>query len=239
MKSLFRVVRYSGVGVFFAGILSVLAGCTEREGILGLLLLILLQFCSGPMEMEETGTGPLAGMQFTDFTSATPDIIGPITCTSPGGGGGGGTPIVTAFIPNLDERGLGFSGNVTGGPGSITIAVDNGKLTISTTDTCNTTSIYINFSDSSDTNSVDFSAFSQVHLRVASITGGPVTGCEIIVTDDVAGPGITSAPFDLSVGDTSVSIAGGINMNAMNRIGFGFCDFNGPTTIVIESFHIE
>ena len=53
MKPLFRAIRYSSVGVFFAGIISVLAGCSEREGVLGLLLLILLQFCSGPEPMPD------------------------------------------------------------------------------------------------------------------------------------------------------------------------------------------
>ncbi len=53
MKSLFRAIRYSSVGVFFAGIISVLAGCTEREGVLGILLLVLLQFCSGPAAMPD------------------------------------------------------------------------------------------------------------------------------------------------------------------------------------------
>ena len=63
MKSFFQFIRYSTVGVFFAGIVSVLAGCTEREAGLGLVLLILLQFCSGPIDdgMDDgalTATGP-------------------------------------------------------------------------------------------------------------------------------------------------------------------------------------
>ncbi len=70
MKSIFRVIRYSSVGVFFAGILSVLAGCTEREGILGLVLLILLQFCSGPVADTDPGPVPTGTMPILDLFTA-------------------------------------------------------------------------------------------------------------------------------------------------------------------------
>ena len=80
MKSLFRAIGYSSVGVFFAGIISVLAGCTEREGVLGLLLLILLQFCSGPVAEEGVPLGtisdtPVSLDQFAASIGFDPRII--------------------------------------------------------------------------------------------------------------------------------------------------------------------
>ena len=61
MKPLFRAIRYSAVGSFFAGIFLVIQGCTlEREGTLGVLLLILLQFCSGPVDTSGDGGNPAA-----------------------------------------------------------------------------------------------------------------------------------------------------------------------------------
>jgi len=239
MKSLFRVIRYSSVGIFLAGIFTTLVGCSNEDQLRALLLFLLLLFAGGGSEEEMATTSPLAGTNFADFTTATPATLGPSNCTSAGGGAGGAGSIVPELLPNLDMRTLGFGGNPTGGPGTFTILVDNNKLTISTTDTCIPASSYLTFDNSSNFNNVDFSAFSQVNIRVTSLTGGPVTGCEIRVTDNIGGPGVTSAPFDLSVGDTSVSIAGGINMNVMHRISFGSCDFNGATTMVIEAFHIE
>jgi len=87
MKSLLRMIRYSSIGVFFAGIVSVLAGCTEREGILGIVLLILLQFCSGPVadtaviEPSPTGTLPILDL-FTVSESFSVPCIDDVTSRS-------------------------------------------------------------------------------------------------------------------------------------------------------------
>lgn len=49
MKRSLLWLRYSGVGVFCAGLIAVIQGCSpEREGALFAVLLLMLNFCSGP-----------------------------------------------------------------------------------------------------------------------------------------------------------------------------------------------
>jgi len=60
MSRVFKAIRYSGLGVFFTGIITVIQGCSEREGILFGILIFLLSFCSGPVAdlPESTGGAP-------------------------------------------------------------------------------------------------------------------------------------------------------------------------------------
>ncbi len=59
MGGLFRVFRLSAIGVFFAGIISVVQGCSLKEGSLLAALLFLLNFCSLPdAETVSTPTCP-------------------------------------------------------------------------------------------------------------------------------------------------------------------------------------
>jgi len=63
----FKAIKYSSIGLFFAGIVFVIQGCTvEREGALGILLLLLLQFCT-PMEIEEGVTFNVYAVNAADF----------------------------------------------------------------------------------------------------------------------------------------------------------------------------
>jgi len=57
IRGVWKAVRYSGIGVFFSGIISVIQGCSFKEGGLAAMLLILLQFCSAPLD-NGTDTGP-------------------------------------------------------------------------------------------------------------------------------------------------------------------------------------
>jgi hypothetical protein len=49
LRSLWKAVRYSSIGVFFTGIVTVIQGCDAREAGLAAVLLFLLQFCTGPI----------------------------------------------------------------------------------------------------------------------------------------------------------------------------------------------
>jgi len=68
-----KATRYGFIGVFLAGIVSVLAGCTAREGALGLVLLLLLQFCTGPMSEETASTGANAAALIVMFSAGVHD----------------------------------------------------------------------------------------------------------------------------------------------------------------------
>jgi len=59
LRRVWKVLRYSSVGSFFAGLFFVIQGCSiEREGTLAFILLILMQFCSGPvMPAGDADTG--------------------------------------------------------------------------------------------------------------------------------------------------------------------------------------
>lgn len=57
MKSLFRVVRYSVVGVFLAGIFTTIVGCSNEDQLRALILFLLLLLTGGG-GMEEAVTGP-------------------------------------------------------------------------------------------------------------------------------------------------------------------------------------
>ncbi len=66
MRGLWKAFRYSGVGTFCAGIVMVIQGCSlDREGALGLILLLLLQFCSGPVADLGDGDGGATTPPFT------------------------------------------------------------------------------------------------------------------------------------------------------------------------------
>ncbi len=68
MGKFFKAIKYSSIGSFFAGIIFVIQGCTvEREGALGILLLLLLQFCT-PMEIEEVVTFKVYAVNALDFS---------------------------------------------------------------------------------------------------------------------------------------------------------------------------
>lgn len=83
MRQVYRFIRYSSVGMFFAGIGTVLAGCTEREGALFGALLLLLGFCTGPGDTPDAPSGftgnicntPLDVLEFEVNTINEPDII--------------------------------------------------------------------------------------------------------------------------------------------------------------------
>jgi len=76
-----KAIRYSSIGSFFAGIVFVIQGCSiEREGVLGVILLLLLQFCSVPVD---TGNG--AGDSGTDQQYLAVGAGGTILHTTDGG----------------------------------------------------------------------------------------------------------------------------------------------------------
>jgi len=70
MKKFSRFIKLSGVGIFCTGIIAVIQGCSvEREGALFAVLLLILNFCSGPMESGPMGEEPAPLPQIVMFSA--------------------------------------------------------------------------------------------------------------------------------------------------------------------------
>ena len=147
---------------------------------------------------------------------------------------------ISSQIPNLA---IAFASTENAsGSGTQTVAIDNGRLTISTTASCsntssNTSGIYTMSSGSLA--QIDLSAFSEIRIPVISVTGGPITGCRIRVSEFLGTLGLLSDPFDLTPGVINVDITGGVNMNAMESISLIDCDFQSASSVVMEAWRIE
>jgi hypothetical protein len=100
LKKFLRSLRVSSVGVFFAGIIGVIQGCSiEREGALFAALLFLLNFCSGPIEdMSGDTTGPQPIIIYDSGRVGNGDI--------------GDRATTTAICENAASRPAGHSGQV-------------------------------------------------------------------------------------------------------------------------------
>ncbi len=64
MKSLFRVIRYSSVGIFLAGIFTTIVGCSNEDQLRALILFILLLLSGGGGSGEEE-TSSLVSFTFS------------------------------------------------------------------------------------------------------------------------------------------------------------------------------
>jgi hypothetical protein len=164
-----------------------------------------------------------------------------LNCNGAGAGGGGGAgagggPPPGLPIPNLSVVTFAFGGS---GGGTAGFSVEDGLYQIDVTGQCDMVTAMIIWSDGTNSNLVDLSAFSKIHIIVSELQGGPVIDCLIQIVDDTFSPGVTSDPFPLNLGLNSVSIGSGINMNAMNRIMFRDCNFTDDTSLKIAAFSIE
>lgn len=86
MKALFRVIRYSSVGVFLAGIFTTIVGCSTEDQIRALILFILLLLSGGGATDTDSATAPesvssIAWGNFVDNT-ITACAIGASPCTT-------------------------------------------------------------------------------------------------------------------------------------------------------------
>jgi len=237
MKSLFRAIRYSSVGIFLAGIFTTIVGCSNEDQLRALILFLLLLLTGGGGMMEEEAPPAVtfSGAELTNFSGS--DHSNSSFCTGFGGLASG--RVITPVFQNLDERFVAAAPMSSGGgPGSYTVLSGNDELHITTTDVCNTNEFNIVFQDRSNTNNTDFSAFSTIKIRVTTLTGGPVTGCRIRIENQTGNLG-AKVDFDLVQGINVVSIAGGTNMNVMDQLEFGKCDFGSATTLIMDPFRIE
>lgn len=147
---------------------------------------------------------------------------------------------INSEVPNLAIA-FGAAVNATGS-GTQTFAIHNGRLTISTSANCNNSSsniagIYT--ISSGGLVQIDLSAFSVLRIPVLSVTGGPVTGCRIRVSEILGTLGVLSDPFDLTPGIINVDITGGVNMNAMDSISLIDCNFQSASSVVMEAWRVE
>lgn len=100
MKALFRVIRYSSVGVFFAGIVTAIVGCTQEEQIQAILLFLLLLLTgggSGPAFIAHSCVTSVAGLGNEGLCITAPD----------------GTAVLEYFNPGLNIQGVVWSPNGT------------------------------------------------------------------------------------------------------------------------------
>jgi len=120
VRKIFRSIRYSSVGIFFAGIISVIQGCSiEREGALFAALLFLLNFCTGPGQdfeispdtfgcVQASDSCKLYGINDGDSSDGNLYTVNPLTgasqlallMTSASGNGAGGNGIATHPLTN-------------------------------------------------------------------------------------------------------------------------------------------
>lgn len=125
MKRVSRAIRYSAIGVFFSGLVSVLAGCTAREGTLFAALLFLLNFCSVPTPDGDNGQNilnlPPGFVYFADIFSNS-DILAcdPLDCdntlvTINDGSAGTGMTFINDILYWFGDGGaFGGSGSASG-----------------------------------------------------------------------------------------------------------------------------
>jgi len=76
MKRVWVALRYSGIGVFCVGIIGVIQGCSvEREGALFAVLLLLLNFCSGPVAEDVSPAAPASPVAVVLYGAGVQDGI--------------------------------------------------------------------------------------------------------------------------------------------------------------------
>ena len=168
--------------------------------------------------------------------------LGPISLSLPCPDTPGGIIFfeISSEIPNLLAAFA--STENAAGSGTQTIAIDNGRLTISTTSNCaNTSSSAAGIYTMSSFGSfdVDLSSFSVIRIPVLSVTGGPITGCRIRISRFFGTLGLLSDPFDLTPGVINVDITGGVNMSTMDSISLIDCNFQSASSVVMEAWRIE
>jgi hypothetical protein len=105
---LFKVIRYSSIGVFCVGIFSVIQACTAKEGALLAALLVLLNFCTGAQIEEATETPNPIQTVTVSSSNMQGWAAGPESGSPPAGGlvSGPGTPPLgsgSAYLPTDDS----------------------------------------------------------------------------------------------------------------------------------------
>jgi len=216
MKKFSRFIKLSGVGMFCTGIIAVIQGCSiQKEGVLAAVLLVLLQFCSGP------GSEPMVEPPCT-----FPTCIEPFTVTQNISFICDGTSTskrIDNSFPWVKREIL----DGTSGGGTITASVGNGKFQVSVTGgACNysSTQHLIGWFN----NFVDLSSFTTIRIPVLKIVNGPITNCNIKVNTSAATPN----PFSISaVGNIDLNISN-ITRNLVQNLQIENCDL--PSDVEVE-----
>jgi len=162
--------------MFFAGIVGVLQACSlKQEGVGLVFLLFLLQFCSGPLEPEETVTvvyadnfdinqGPIGGL-CDDLSTTNGDLSDILT---------------NANLP-FGERELLHLDLNTGTTAQITMEVVGGQLSLRVTgvDNCLLQVFTPSFGNIASTPNRDHTAVSKLVIEVATGGSGGVFLCNV------------------------------------------------------------
>jgi hypothetical protein len=125
VKRIWGVIRFGSVGTFVVGIIGVIQGCTAKEGAVLAALLVLLGFCTGPL--DEQATPSPVSIVIDTFKDGLNSSGG---CPS-AGGGGASTDINNVIFGSRDTTNSPATGTGT----RITILNDN-VLKFELTGTC-------------------------------------------------------------------------------------------------------
>jgi len=224
IKRVWKAIRYSSIGTFFAGIVFVIQGCTvEREGALAFILLFLLQFCSGPME-ESTEMNTIPPMVLDPFTTVqfligTCDLIGNNLGVSPDIVFGQRQFLYTDTFNNPKE--LTFNA----GSGMLTVSADGnggpcGPFILYPNNTFNGTPV-----DISEYNTLRFTVISMVNTINNCRTRFQDTGAHLPFWDQ--------AVVDNTTTEVTVPLPATLDKTNFRGMDLFFCDFDNNVSITI------
>ncbi len=245
MKRVLQLIRHSAVGVFFAGVIGVLQGCSEREGALFASLLLLLNFCTDPADTVST-PAPTA-FTVDPFTTASTLVS---NCNSFGADGTDFSDAgvlsqipVTAFNRQFISQNPLSTGvspvtySATGGTLSVTVGAGSGcDWNVNTA---------VGYALRQGTpvldGAYDLSAFNELVLPIISTTG-TVTGCTFgTYSSTGGGGGIISALSNFAPvanTDVIVDISAAAN-NAVVRIALNGCNFAANSSLEVGPISVR
>ncbi len=174
LKSLFRVIRYSSVGIFLAGIFTTIVGCSNEDQLRALILFLLLMLSGGGGEVEE---GPTV--------CAFPECLDPFVVETSISGTCNTTLDEDSTAPNtaFDHRRSVVAGGLSNAP--FTLDIGGGVLTMSNNsavDLCGP--VVVDYFDPlSSGTTVDFSSINSIRYEVLQTTGSFLTSCLFVMSD--------------------------------------------------------
>ncbi len=240
MRGLWKIIRYSSIAVFFTGILTTIAGCSNEDQIRALLLFLLLLLTGGGSEQPQEQGFP-TGIVFDDF------VINPgvPTLLNPGGGDcttNLGTLLAffgSPLFSDISVRIYSVDGSASGNS-DFSFSISGSQLTMSAsggTTGCNhpngsLNEAFLYWGDVQFDNNTDFSNISAIAIPVINVTGS-VTGCRLAVDDSGNNLGVVSGFIDPSPPGMILSLSGIINPSQMNSIRLLSCNFAADSSLTI------
>jgi len=231
MSRVWKSIRYSAIGVFFAGIITTITSCTDSEQIAAILLILAL-FLAGGGEESTEGTG---GATASPVTIDGYTVVSSTTSCDGAGTDDDTTPADAVFNSRR------VNGSNINQPGTVTLSIGSGLLTIEETagsSTCFELGEITYPQSGSSGTALDLSGLSNITYTV-SVDAGSISGCDFLMSD---GANNSSTPISMADGTHSVAIdtSGGINLGAVTSVEFDLnsCVANANTELALTPFVI-